>query len=76
MIKVKEIKPLPSYQLWLSFSDGKNGIVDFRPFLDKGISLTLLKDDYFAKVTIDEFGGICWDNGFDFSPQTLRSLLK
>ena len=59
MLKVKEVKPLTGYKL----------------FLDKGISLKLLQEDYFSKVFIDQFGGICWENGFDFSPKTLKNLL-
>ena len=76
MLKVKEVKPLKGYKLWLSFSDGENGTVNIEPFLDKGISLKLLQEDYFSKVFIDQFGGICWENGFDFSPKTLKNLLE
>lgn len=75
MLKVKEVKPLTGYKLWLSFTDGETGTVNIEPFLDRGISLKLLQEDYFSKVSIDQFGGVCWENGFDFSPKTLKSLL-
>jgi hypothetical protein len=29
---------------------------------------------YFNQVKIDEFGGIIWENGFDFCPNYLREL--
>jgi len=37
-------------------------------------SAKLLDKKYFEKVKIDEFGGITWDNGYDFCPNFLREL--
>jgi len=32
------------------------------------------KGNWTENVKIDEFGGITWDNGFDFCPNYLREL--
>ena len=33
-----------------------------------------MDDDFFKRVKIDEFGGIVWENGFDFCPNYLREI--
>lgn len=73
---VVEIKPLNDYFLWIRFLDNKSGIIDVKPFIKSGISKKLEDKAYFQHVKIDEFGGICWDNGFDFCPEYLKSIIK
>lgn len=74
-MEIVEVKPLENYTIWVSFSDQVSGIVNVKPFISKGISRKLLDEDFFKNVHIDEFGGICWDNGFDFCPNYLRELI-
>ncbi len=74
-MEIVEVKPMENYNLWVSFSDNVSGIVNVRPFITKGISCKLLDEAFFKKVQIDEFGGICWENGFDFCPNYLRELI-
>lgn len=76
MDAIIEVKPLDNYKLWIRFADDSDVIVNLKPFISKGISAKLLDYDYFKQVRIDEFGGISWDNGFDFCPNYLREIAK
>ncbi len=74
METVVEVKPLENYCIWVLFADNFNTTIDIKPFITTGISTKLLDNNYFKQVKIDEFGGICWENGFDFCPNFLREL--
>ena len=74
MEKIIEIKPLEDYKLWIKFSDNKVALINVLPFINDGISKDLLDKKYFDKVSIDEFGGATWENGFDFCPNFLREI--
>ncbi len=74
MEKIIAIKPLQNYTLWVKFADNKDALINLRPFIKDGISAKLLEKSYFEKVTIDELGGISWENGFDFCPNFLRKI--
>ena len=74
MESVISVIPLENYNLWVRFADNFNATIDIRPFITTGISTILLDVDYFNRVKIDEFGGISWENGFDFCPNYLREL--
>ncbi len=76
METIIDVKPLENYQIWVLFADNFDATFDLRPFITSGISTKLLDIDYFNQVKIDEFGGITWDNGFDFCPNYLRELSK
>ena len=71
MHRVLSVKPLSNYILALRFADGKEKVVDLRPFIGEGISAALLDKDYFDQVMIESGGGICWPNGYDFCPNFL-----
>jgi len=74
METIIEVKPLDNYRIWILFADNFNATINIRPFITTGISTKLLDYNYFNQVKIDEFGGIMWDNGFDFCPNFLREL--
>ncbi|MEO6131327.1 MAG: DUF2442 domain-containing protein [Saprospiraceae bacterium] len=76
MNAVIEYKILDDYRIWLRFEDGFDGIVNVKPFLNKGIALELLNADFFRKVAIESGGGIAWENGFDICPNTLREFAQ
>ncbi len=75
MNKVVEIKVLEEKNIWVSFQDGETKIINFQPFIGKGISAPLIDPDFFRKVSIDVGGGIEWPNGFDFCPNYLKELM-
>jgi hypothetical protein len=76
MENVIEVKPLDNFCLWIKFEDDFTSAVDIKPFINKGISSKLADEKYFKNVKIDEFGGISWENGFDFCPNFLREYIS
>lgn len=74
MNEVVKIKPLQDYRIWLKFDDGKEKVVNLKPFLGKGFTKDLLDMTNFKKAFIEPGGGIAWDNGFDFCPNFLKEL--
>ena len=76
MEAVIEVKPLENYTVWVRFSDKSDAIINLKPFISGGISKRLLDYNYFKQVKIDEFGGIGWENGYDFCPNYLREIAE
>ena len=74
MESVVEVKVLENYNLWVKFADNFTATIDIKPFINTGISKQLSDIDYFKRVKIDQFGGIAWENGYDFCPNFLREL--
>jgi hypothetical protein len=60
----------------MQFQDGETKTIDFKPLIGKGISSLLLDKEYFAKVSIDNGGGLEWPNGMDFCPNFLKDYLS
>lgn len=66
------------HKIWLRFSDGTNGIVDFEPILKKDhrrIIRDLLDKTNFKVFTIELYT-LVWSNGADFAPEHLYDLCK
>jgi len=76
MEKVIAIKPMDNFTLWVKFADNKVAYIDIRPYIKSGVSAKLLEKSYFDKVKIDDFGGVAWENGFDFCPNFLREIAE
>ena len=74
MEKVIEIMTLDNYKIRVLFADNFNAVISIKPFITTGISEKLLDPEFFKKVNIDDFGGIVWENGFDFCPNYLREI--
>jgi hypothetical protein len=71
------VKCLDDYRLEITFDDGKAGILDCRPFIEKGGVFSILADPkVFRKVCINkELGVITWHNEVDIAPETVYSLV-
>jgi hypothetical protein len=74
MEAIIDVKALDNFNIWIRFSDNTDAVINIKPFISEGISTKLLDTNYFKQVKIDEFGGITWDNGFDFCPNYLREI--
>ena len=72
---VVDIKILPDYKLKVTLSNGKAGIFDVTPYLDRGI-FTELKDYVYFKRARIEFGTVVWPNEQDFSPETIEIKME
>nr|VFK64389.1 MAG: Protein of unknown function (DUF2442) [Candidatus Kentron sp. TUN] len=56
---VRIVKPKPDYKLYVELEDGRKGIFDVRPYLDKGMFRKLKNISYFNQVHV-LFGAITW----------------
>ncbi|MFG3818009.1 DUF2442 domain-containing protein [Limnothrix redekei] len=72
------VKPIQDYQLFLTFEDNQQGIVDLIEIIEfTGIFEALKNHEYFLTVRVDpDLGTICWDNGADIDPVILYSKLS
>ncbi|NBY70480.1 MAG: DUF2442 domain-containing protein [Betaproteobacteria bacterium] len=68
------VKPLPDYRLYVEVADGRRGVFDVKPYLDKGVFRELKDVGYFNQVgTL--FGAITWPHEQDIAPETLLAEL-
>lgn len=63
------------FRIRLRFSDGVEGVVDFRDWLNGPMFEPLLDPDYFQRFFIDG-GTVVWPNGADIAPETLYERAK
>ncbi len=68
---VVEVKALSNHKLYLRFKNGKEGIYDFTPLLQRPCYTPLQDENVFANVYL-EYGIPTWNNGeIDIAPETL-----
>ncbi|MDY0164876.1 DUF2442 domain-containing protein [Desulfobotulus sp.] len=75
MLKVKKVNANDDYTLFVELSDGRTGIFDVKPYLDKGVFKQLQDKNYFKQVK-PFFCGIIWPNEQDLSAETIGYELK
>jgi len=73
---VTEMLILDDYKLQLTFDDGKSGVLDCKPFIDKGGVYSKLRDpEFFKSVKINsELGVLTWGDEIDIAPETVYSI--
>ncbi len=70
-IRVKSVRVLPDYKLWIRFNDNSQKIFDFTPFLEFPC-YTPLKDINLFNGAYVDFGIVVWNNGeIDIAPEKL-----
>ncbi len=67
---VKTVKPLPDFRIYVEIENGRKGIFDLTPYLDRGVFRELRDVHYFNRVGI-QFGAVTWPNEQDIAPETL-----
>ena len=72
LIHVVSAEYVKGYQLRLRFSDGVEKIVDFSRWLQGQVFRQLSNKREFKRFFISG-GTVCWPNGADIAPETLRS---
>ena len=72
---VVDFEILADYKIKVTLSNGKTGIFDVSPYLNKGIFTELKDYSYFRRARL-EFGTIVWPNEQDFSPETIEIKMK
>lgn len=71
--QVRAFEMLGDYTLRVSFDDGKEQTIDFRPILAGELYGPLKDLSLFRQVRIDpEVHTLVWPNGADFDPATLH----
>ena len=72
---VKTVRAMPDYRLAVELADGRKGVFDLRPFLDRP-GLQRLKDPaYFSTVGV-RLGALTWPQEEDIAPDTLIAHLE
>ncbi len=74
--RVIDAKHIKNYTLYLRFSDGSEGEVDFDQELEGEIFKPLKDISYFKDFSVDqELHTVIWPNGADFAPEFLYEKL-
>lgn len=73
-ILVVSAEPINGYRLRIRLSNGKTGVFDVSPYLDKGVFTELRDPQYFRRVRV-AFGGVMWPHEQDFSAETVECEL-
>jgi hypothetical protein len=69
-VDVKVVKPLSDYRIYVEIEDGRQGVFDMKPYLDRGAFRELKDEHYFNQVGI-LFGAVTWPHEQDIAPETL-----
>ncbi len=66
---------IEDYRIKVSFENGKQGVIDFFSYIEKGGIYSKLKDvKIFRKFEVNsELGVITWNKEIDIAPETLYS---
>ncbi|GAB6043926.1 DUF2442 domain-containing protein [Endothiovibrio diazotrophicus] len=67
---VKTVRPLDNYRIHVQIEDGREGIFDLKPYLDRGVFRKLRDKRYFDRVGI-VFGAVTWPHEQDIAAETL-----
>ena len=70
LVDVMSVRPLPGYRLELTFEDGKCGVFDVSPLLDKGVFKRLTNKAVYDAVRVEN-GTVVWPGDLDIAPETL-----
>jgi len=68
--RVRNVQPEKDYTLHLWFTNGEEGILDMKPYLDRGIFRDLRDTAMFNSVR-PFIGTVQWDNEADLCPDTV-----
>ena len=78
LVRVKSVKPLDGFEVYVEFSNGTARRIDLSPYLHGEIFEPIRDNqELFRSVKVDErMRTLCWDNGADIDPDTLYHDLK
>jgi len=72
---IKIVKPKSDYKIYVETEDGRKGVFDMSPYLERGMFRELKDTNYFNQVGI-LFGAVTWPNEQDISPETLTEEMQ
>jgi len=71
MVRIKTVEPKDDFTLRLTFTDGKSGIFDVKPYLTIGnVFAEIANPSVFKNVKVAH-GTIEWANGVDLCPDSV-----
>ncbi len=77
MLHVSEVKYLNGYKIWISFNNGKSGIVDLKSELTGEMFEPLNDINQFKKISVHPImETLVWENGADLAPEYLLEILE
>jgi hypothetical protein len=68
--RIREVKALPDFRLFLVFANGEGRVFDVSPYLDHGVFQALREPAVFNSVHVS-FDTVAWSNGADLCPEVL-----
>jgi len=68
-------EPIDNHKIKVALSNGKHGVFDVSPYLDKGVFQELRDQAYFRQIKV-AFGGVMWPHEQDFSPETIELEMR
>jgi len=77
LLHVIEAKYLNEYKIWVSFNNGKSGIIDLKDDLTGEVFEPLKDIEQFKRISVHPLmETIVWENGADLAPEYLLDLLE
>jgi hypothetical protein len=70
LIRVKHVKPLDGYKLFLTFNNGKQKIYDMEKWLNQEVFMPLKDRNLFNQAYV-EHGTVIWNDDLDICPDEL-----
>ena len=70
------VKALYDYSIFVCFSDGVQGVINLKHLAHKGVFREWDNNNLFAKVHLDEYGAIVWNEQIDLCPDSIYLKLK
>ena len=64
------------HTVWVKFEDGTEGEIDLTGELSGPVFEPLKNREFFAQVSVAEYGTIAWPNGADLAPEFLYQRLR
>jgi Protein of unknown function (DUF2442) len=71
LIKLRTVRPLAKFRIYLEFSDGTKGEIDLSDLLNKPVFEKLKDPDLFERVYIGDHREIRWDEEIELCADSL-----
>jgi Protein of unknown function (DUF2442) len=76
-VKPIEVKALEPYKVWVKYSDGVEGVIDYSHFAGKGVFKKWEDPEFFKNVFIvDDWRCISWADELEMDPETTYHLVS
>jgi len=76
MVKLTKVQARSGFRLYLEFADGTRGEVEMASRMFGPVFQPLKDPEYFARVTLTDYGAPRWPNGVDLAPDALYERVR